>query len=56
VAQLRTGNPLRLASIASIERRIERIDSFVLNEVPGLFTKPVCAIISRLALQAKRGS
>lgn len=40
VAQLRTGNAVRLASIASIERRIERIDSFVLNEVPGLFTKP----------------
>jgi hypothetical protein len=40
VAQLRTGNAVRLASIASIERRIERIDSFILQEVPGLLTRP----------------
>lgn len=39
VAQLRTGSAVRLASIASIERRIERIDTFMLNEVPRLLAR-----------------
>lgn len=36
VTQLRTGHAVRLASIATIERRIERIDSFVLERLPAL--------------------
>jgi hypothetical protein len=38
VAQLRTGNAVRLASISSIERRIERIDAFVLQDIPQLLS------------------
>ena len=47
VAQLRTGNAVRLASIASIERRIERIDAFVLQDIPQLLS-PLLGAASEL--------